>query len=173
MIDSGLVGRKDFFNHHILVRSHEERRWLFEEPTQSRVSPSILYHTKRKTPKGSDWSHAWAQSCFIRINQPLSKEGASTFNSDVCSGVVLSQIWLDIGAISWRRSHFELWWFLIPGFVPETLSMDALRNMIYLVTRYTRRAALNSLCPRMEDGMEPGRTCTSASERRRNNFNDF
>ena len=25
-----------------LVRSHEERGWLFQEPTQSRVSPSIL-----------------------------------------------------------------------------------------------------------------------------------
>ena len=34
VIDSGLVGRK--------VRSHEERRWLFEEPIQSRMSPSIL-----------------------------------------------------------------------------------------------------------------------------------
>ena len=27
-------------------RSKEERRWLFEEPTQSRVSPSILQYTK-------------------------------------------------------------------------------------------------------------------------------
>jgi len=25
-----------------LVRSHEERRWLFEKPIQGRVSPSIL-----------------------------------------------------------------------------------------------------------------------------------
>jgi hypothetical protein len=25
-----------------VVRSHEERWWLFEEPTQSRMSPSIL-----------------------------------------------------------------------------------------------------------------------------------
>ena len=33
----------------VLVRSHEERRWLFEEPTQSRISPSILYHTKNKS----------------------------------------------------------------------------------------------------------------------------
>ena len=29
-----------------LVRSHTERRWLFEEPTQSRISPSILEYTK-------------------------------------------------------------------------------------------------------------------------------
>jgi hypothetical protein len=29
-----------------LVRFHEERRWLFEEPTQSRMSPSILLYTK-------------------------------------------------------------------------------------------------------------------------------
>ena len=25
-----------------LVRSHEERRWLFEVPNQSRISPSIM-----------------------------------------------------------------------------------------------------------------------------------
>ena len=31
-----------------LVRSHEERRWLFEEPSLSRISPSILYYTKEK-----------------------------------------------------------------------------------------------------------------------------
>ena len=42
MIDSGLVGRKVFFT----VRSHEESRWLFEEPTQSRVSPSMLEYAK-------------------------------------------------------------------------------------------------------------------------------
>jgi hypothetical protein len=36
VIDAGLVGRK------VLVRSHEERRWLFERPTKSRISPSIL-----------------------------------------------------------------------------------------------------------------------------------
>ena len=28
------------------VRSHEERRRLFEEPTQSRISPSLLHYTK-------------------------------------------------------------------------------------------------------------------------------
>ena len=31
-----------------LVRSHEERKWLFEEPTQSRITPSILEYTKIK-----------------------------------------------------------------------------------------------------------------------------
>ena len=34
-----------------LVRSHEERRWLFEEPTQSRISPSILEYTKMNPSK--------------------------------------------------------------------------------------------------------------------------
>ena len=29
-------------------RSHEERRWLFEEPTQSRRSPSIRWYTNIK-----------------------------------------------------------------------------------------------------------------------------
>ncbi len=47
MIDSGLVGRKVFFRP--LVRSHEERRWLFEEPTQSRISQSMLQYTKTNT----------------------------------------------------------------------------------------------------------------------------
>ena len=28
------------------VRSHEERRWLFEEPTEIRISPRILYYRK-------------------------------------------------------------------------------------------------------------------------------
>ena len=28
------------------MRSHEERRRLFEEPTQSRISPNILQYTK-------------------------------------------------------------------------------------------------------------------------------
>ena len=28
-----------------LVRSHEKRRWLFEEPTQSQISTSILKYT--------------------------------------------------------------------------------------------------------------------------------
>ena len=41
MIDSELVGSKG-----PLVRSDEERRWLFEEPTQSRISPSMLEYTK-------------------------------------------------------------------------------------------------------------------------------
>ena len=48
LIDSGLVGRQVFFHHHIrplLVRSHEKRRLLFEEPTPSHVSPSILQYT--------------------------------------------------------------------------------------------------------------------------------
>ena len=30
----------------VLVRSHEERRWLFEEPTQYRKSPTLLQYTK-------------------------------------------------------------------------------------------------------------------------------
>ena len=54
MIDSGLLGRKVFFNHHIFtvvsgaqtLRSHEERRWLFEKSTQSCISPSIVYEEK-------------------------------------------------------------------------------------------------------------------------------
>jgi len=29
------------------LRSHEDRRWLFEEATQSRISPGILQYTKR------------------------------------------------------------------------------------------------------------------------------
>ena len=48
LIDSGFVGRKIFCHHHIrpLVRSQEERRRLFEEPTKSHISPSILQYTK-------------------------------------------------------------------------------------------------------------------------------
>ena len=47
LIDSGLVGRKVFFHHHIRpvvsgAQTHEKRRWLFEEPTQSQISTSIL-----------------------------------------------------------------------------------------------------------------------------------
>ena len=34
------------------MRSHEERRWLFEGPTQSRMSPSMLQYTKRDTRTG-------------------------------------------------------------------------------------------------------------------------
>ena len=29
------------------MRSHEEIRWRFEKPTQSRISPSILEYTKK------------------------------------------------------------------------------------------------------------------------------
>ena len=29
-----------------MARSDEEKRWLFEEPTQSRISPSILQYTQ-------------------------------------------------------------------------------------------------------------------------------
>ena len=52
-----MVDCKVFFNHHIrpfgssaLVRSHQERRWLFEEPTQSHLS--ILQYTKINTFAG-------------------------------------------------------------------------------------------------------------------------
>jgi len=31
-----------------VVRSHEKRRWLFEEPTQSQISTSILKYTTNK-----------------------------------------------------------------------------------------------------------------------------
>ena len=39
-----------------LVRSHEERKWLFEKPTQSLISPSLVYegnpaHTLGNTKK--------------------------------------------------------------------------------------------------------------------------
>jgi len=47
VIDSGLVGRKVFFIP--LVRSHEERICSNLEPTQSRISPSILWYTKKNT----------------------------------------------------------------------------------------------------------------------------
>ena len=46
--ETGYTGRP-------LVRSHEERRWLFEEPTQSRTSPCILQYTKII----GGWWEAW------------------------------------------------------------------------------------------------------------------
>ena len=35
--------------HRLRVGTHGERRWLFEEPTQSRTSPKILQYTKKRT----------------------------------------------------------------------------------------------------------------------------
>ena len=51
VIDSGLVGRKVSFIHHIrpVVKSHEERRCSILGPTQSRISPSILKYTKNES----------------------------------------------------------------------------------------------------------------------------
>jgi len=43
MVDSGMVGR----------RSHEERRCCILGPTQSRISPSILWYTKIKRPQSA------------------------------------------------------------------------------------------------------------------------
>ena len=50
VIDPWSVDRKVCFHHRIrpIVRSYEERRRIFEEPTQSRISPSILWYTKQK-----------------------------------------------------------------------------------------------------------------------------
>ena len=39
-----------------LVRSHEERRWLFEEPAQSRISPSLLEYARVQIRTVLVWS---------------------------------------------------------------------------------------------------------------------
>ena len=53
------------------VRFHEERRWLFERPTQSRTSPSILKYTKipRKALRGVSQKSIFKRPCqFWAIN---------------------------------------------------------------------------------------------------------
>ena len=72
-----------------LVRSHEKRRWLFEEPTQSQISTSILKYTTTTRPPSTRWNTHLSSNVNLERSRPggaaLAEILSSCFVRAMCS----------------------------------------------------------------------------------------
>jgi hypothetical protein len=127
-IDPGLVGCKISFHYHIrpvaLVRSHEERKWFFEQPNQSR------------TTQGSSWGYLKV-NCSETLSifgdtypqngskneqrAPRTSMGCPHQGPSVVSGHLASRMSWDI-----------VWYCRIASHIPKSLFFDRFSKNIYV-----------------------------------------